>query len=224
MIYNWLIPHLVFIPVQVGRISEDGLSLLNRKTAPTPVLTNGINTKMDIEALLAREASRRGLKLADLKADIEEKSLSLSDLELFPSIPAKTLSIEAPQRKVLYNGDIENGGVKLSTGRSHGKANGDSKKSNSKARNDIEEDENSDSGDSTASSGVMRSSTSSSPKSVSYQLLEAYLIMPYFGCRLPNNRWNLLLYLLFIRVFVDEKMYTVWSDRQEGLFLEHKIK
>jgi len=161
--------------VQVGRISEDGLSLLNRKTAPTPVLTNGINTKMDIEALLAREASRRGLKLADLKADIEEKSLSLSDLELFPSIPAKTLSIEAPQRKVLYNGDIENGGVKLSTGRSHGKANGDSKKSNSKARNDIEEDENSDSGDSTASSGVMRSSTSSSPKSARDKAVEASL-------------------------------------------------
>ena len=128
------------------------------------MLTNGINTKMDIEALLAREASKRGLKLADLKADIEEKSLSLSDLELISNIPAKTLSFEGSQRKVLYNGDIENGGVKLSVGRSH------NKKSNAKGRNDIDEDENSDSGDSTASSGVLRSSTSSSPKSVSFKI------------------------------------------------------
>ena len=155
------------ISVQIGRLPDDGMLLLNRKAAPPPVLTNGINTKMDIEAILAREASKRGLKLADLKADIEEKSLSLSDLELISNIPAKTLSIEGSQRKVLCNGDLENGGVKLSVGRSHGKANGDSKKSNSKGRNDIDEDENSDSGDSTASSGVLRSSTSSSPKSVS---------------------------------------------------------
>ena len=165
----WAESHFVYcVSVQIGRIPDDGMLLLNRKAAaPPPVLTNGINTKMDIEAILAREASKRGLKLADLKADIEEKSLSLSDLELISNIPAKTLSIEASQRKVLCNGDLENSGVKLSVGRSHAKANGDSKKSNSKGRNDIDEDENSDSGDSTASSGVLRSSTSSSPKSVS---------------------------------------------------------
>ena len=157
---------IILFAVQIGRIPEDGLSLLNRKTAPAPVLTNGINTKMDIEALLAREASKRGLKLADLKADIEEKSLSLSDLELISNIPSKTLSIEGSQRKGLSNGDIENGGVKFSTGRSHGKTNGDNKRTNSKGRNDIDEDEQSESDDSTASSGVMRSSTSSSPKSV----------------------------------------------------------
>ena len=157
---------IIIFAVQIGRIPEDGLSLLNRKTAPAPVLTNGINTKMDIEALLAREASKRGLKLADLKADIEEKSLSLSDLELISNIPSKTLSIEGSQRKGLSNGDIENGGVKFSTGRSHGKTNGDNKRTNSKGRNDIDEDEQSESDDSTASSGVMRSSTSSSPKSV----------------------------------------------------------
>lgn len=140
------------------------MSILNRKSAPGPVLTNGINTKMDIEALLAREASKRGLKLADLKADIEEKSLSLSDLELISNIPSKTLPLESSQRKSLSSGDFENGGVKLSVGRSQGKPNGDHKRY--KGRNDVDEEEHSDSGDSTASSGVLRSSTSSSPKSV----------------------------------------------------------
>ena len=132
-----------------------------------PVLTNGINTKTDIEALLAREASKRGLKLSDLKADIEEKSLSLSDLELISNIPTKTLSIEG-SRKGLSNGDIENGSVKLSVGRTQGRAFGESKKLSLKGRNDHDDDDdNSDSGDSTASSGVMRSSTSNSPKAVS---------------------------------------------------------
>ena len=131
-----------------------------------PVLTNGINTKTDIEALLAREASKRGLKLSDLKADIEEKSLSLSDLELISNIPTKTLSIEG-SRKGLSNGDIENGNVKLSVGRTQGRSLGESKKLSLKGRNDLDDDDNSDSGDSTASSGVMRSSTSNSPKAVS---------------------------------------------------------
>lgn len=162
---------LCLFPVQIGRIQEDGLPILNRKSTSVPVLTNGINTKMDIEALLAREASKRGLKLADLKADIEEKSLSLSDLELISNIPAKGLSVDGTQRRHLSNGDIENVAVKLPVGRTHGKSNGESKRSAFKARNDIDEDDQSDSGDSTASSGVLRSSTSSSPKSVCHCLI-----------------------------------------------------
>ena len=140
---------------------------MSRK-GPLPVLTNGINTKMDVEALLAREANRRGLKLSDLKADIEEKSLSLNDLELISNIPAKTISIAGSQRKGISNGDIENGNVKFSVGKAQGNSRnyGDSKKISFKGRNDVEDEENSDSADSTSSSGVMRSSTSSSPKSV----------------------------------------------------------
>lgn len=145
-----------------GRSPEDGTPLVNRK-AQAPVLTNGINTKMDIETLLAREASKRGLKLSDLKADIEEKqgSLSLSDLELISNIPAKTMSID---RKALPNGDYENGGLRIPNGKS--RTQGESKRNSFKGgfRNEIEEDDNSDSADSSASSGVLRSSTSSSPK------------------------------------------------------------
>eukprot|EP00795_Rhopilema_esculentum_P017259 gene17259-8821_t len=132
---------------------------------------------MDVEALLAREANRRGLKLSDLKADIEEKSLSLNDLELISSIPAKTISIAGSQRKGISNGDIENGNVKFSVGKAQGNSRnyGDTKKISFKGRNDIEDEENSDSADSTSSSGVMRSSTSSSPKSARDKSLEASL-------------------------------------------------
>ncbi len=124
---------------------------------------------MDVEALLAREASKRGLRLSDLRADMDEKqgSLSLSNLELISSISTKTMSID---RKALPNGEFENGGVKIPNGRTHNKMH-DSKRISFKAscsRNDIDEEENSDSAESTASSGILRSSTSSSPKSVGF--------------------------------------------------------
>ena len=152
-----------------SRPSDDSLSLVNRKNT-IPLLTNGINTKTDIEAVLTREASKRGLKLSDIKADFEEKlgTLSLSDLELISNLPSKSASFENTSKKG-YSGEIENGGLKLSNGKVPTQGKSGDKKLSSKGGTsyDIEDDEISDSGESTASSGIHRSSASGSPKPVS---------------------------------------------------------
>eukprot|EP00794_Sanderia_malayensis_P001467 gene1467-1622_t len=151
-----------------GRTSDDSLTLINRKAQP-PVLTNGINTKTDVEALLAREASKRGLRLSDLKADIEDKqgALSLTDLELISNIPAKTISID---RKALANGDYENGGVRLAGSKTKTDSRRITFKTNQRVVNSeiiVDDDDNneSDSSESTASSGILKTSSNNSPKS-----------------------------------------------------------
>eukprot|EP00794_Sanderia_malayensis_P000469 gene469-1113_t len=151
-----------------GRTSDDSLTLINRKAQP-PVLTNGINTKTDVEALLAREASKRGLRLSDLKADIEDKqgALSLTDLELISNIPAKTISID---RKALANGDYENGGVRLAGSKTKTDSRRITFKTNQRVLNSeiiVDDDDNneSDSSESTASSGILKTSSNNSPKS-----------------------------------------------------------
>lgn len=97
----------------------------NQKEQPQP---NQQNTKSgDIEGLLASEARRRGFKLSDIKAEIEEKqngtgSLSLSDLELITNIPVKEL---AKKNGLHFDGDssfvkVSNGRVQKLTNNSSG--------------------------------------------------------------------------------------------------------
>ena len=52
-----------------------------------PILTNGINTKTDLELLLAQEASRRGLKLSDIESTTKLKGNHslLNSLNSYPS-------------------------------------------------------------------------------------------------------------------------------------------
>ena len=124
-----------------------------KQTKKSVMLTNGINTKSDIEAL------KRG-------HDIEERnsSLSLTDLEVIANIPVKELS----KKNGLTLDHSEIGFARVPKGSSNGKLyNGDvnmvkrSSKNNHNKKSIDTEDELSDSEESTASSRI---SQDSSPK------------------------------------------------------------
>ena len=55
-----------------------------------PVMTNGINTKTDLDLIIAKEASRRGLKLSDLESRTSLKGNNT--LDVMPSLPSKKTS------------------------------------------------------------------------------------------------------------------------------------
>lgn len=55
-----------------------------------PVMTNGINTKTDLDLIIAKEANRRGLKLSDLESRASVKGNNT--LDVLPSLPAKKTS------------------------------------------------------------------------------------------------------------------------------------
>ena len=56
-----------------------------------PVMTNGINTKTDLDLIIAKEASRRGLKLSDLESRTTLKGNNTT-LDAPPSVPSKKTS------------------------------------------------------------------------------------------------------------------------------------
>ena len=58
-----------------------------------PVMTNGINTKTDLELFIAKEASRRGLKLSDLESRPALKGNALmKDLDVLSNLTSKKRS------------------------------------------------------------------------------------------------------------------------------------
>ncbi|XP_027056213.1 macoilin-like isoform X2 [Pocillopora damicornis] len=60
---------------------------------PVPVMTNGINTKTDLELLIAKEASRRGLKLSDLESRPTLKGNALlKELDVLSNFTSKKTS------------------------------------------------------------------------------------------------------------------------------------
>lgn len=58
-----------------------------------PVMTNGINTKTDLELFIAKEASRRGLKLSDLESRPALKGNAvMKDLDVLSNLASKKTS------------------------------------------------------------------------------------------------------------------------------------
>lgn len=55
-------------------------------------MTNGINTKTDLELFIAKEASRRGLKLSDLESRPALKGTALKDLDVLSNLASKKTS------------------------------------------------------------------------------------------------------------------------------------
>lgn len=55
-------------------------------------MTNGINTKTDLELFIAKEASRRGLKLSDLESRPTLKGNALKDLDVLSNLASKKTS------------------------------------------------------------------------------------------------------------------------------------
>lgn len=55
-------------------------------------MTNGINTKTDLELFIAKEASRRGLKLSDLESRPALKGNALKDLDVLSNLASKKTS------------------------------------------------------------------------------------------------------------------------------------
>lgn len=140
------------------------------------MLTNGITTRSDIEALLASEARKRGVRVADIKADLDEKQgtgcLSLSDLEIINSIPVKEF---AKKNGLCLDSTSESSFVKVPNGRlnqskplSASHASSDIKRSGSSKSSKKGSDDDDDASDSEASSASssFRASHESSPKTL----------------------------------------------------------
>ena len=71
-----------------GKVANGDVALPRGRSLP--VMTNGINTKTDLDLIIAKEASRRGLKLSDLESRATVKGNNT--LDALPSIPAKKTS------------------------------------------------------------------------------------------------------------------------------------
>lgn len=54
-----------------------------------PVMTNGINTKTDLELFIAKEASRRGLKISDLES---KGNTLMKELDVLSNLASKKTS------------------------------------------------------------------------------------------------------------------------------------
>lgn len=63
------------------------------KTRSLPVMTNGINTKTDVELLIAKEAKIRGLRLSDIEASTGARGTNsvLKDLDALTHLGSKKL-------------------------------------------------------------------------------------------------------------------------------------
>ena len=55
-----------FAAICNGKVANGDLSLPRGRSLPP--MTNGINTKTDLDLIIAKEASRRGLKLSDIES------------------------------------------------------------------------------------------------------------------------------------------------------------
>lgn len=145
-----------------------------------PIMTNGINTKSDLELLIAKEASRRGLRLSDLESTASTKGNHslLKDYHALSSLSSKKgsedhnlneldkLCLEAGEK----TGKSQNNRASFSMlGKTTRKING---KVNDRVKDyEEEEEEESDSDSLSASSSSLSSSRknsrSNSPKVVS---------------------------------------------------------
>ena len=140
-------------------------------------MTNGINTKTDLDLIIAKEASRRGLKLSDLESRTTLKGNNTT-LDAPPSVPSKKtsedhnlneldkLSVEGGQKSV--KGGQQN---RAATFGVFAKSKKSAAKGNEKLKDYEEEDdenEESDSDSLSASSSSInnsrKNSRSSSPK------------------------------------------------------------
>lgn len=73
-----------------GKVSNGDVTLPRGRSLP--VMTNGINTKTDLELFIAKEASRRGLKLSDLESRPALKGTALKDLDVLSNLASKKTS------------------------------------------------------------------------------------------------------------------------------------
>ena len=72
-----------------GKVANGDVALPRGRSLP--VMTNGINTKTDLDLIIAKEASRRGLKLSDLESRASVKG-NYNTLDVLSSLPAKKTS------------------------------------------------------------------------------------------------------------------------------------
>ena len=72
-----------------GKVANGDVALPRGRSLP--VMTNGINTKTDLELFIAKEASRRGLKLSDLESR-PVKGNALKDLDVLSNLASKKTS------------------------------------------------------------------------------------------------------------------------------------
>lgn len=77
-----------------------------------PVMTNGINTKTDLELFIAKEASRRGLKISDLES---KGNALMKELDVLSNIASKKTS-EDHNLNELDKLSLEGGSQKSSKG------------------------------------------------------------------------------------------------------------
>ena len=141
-------------------------------------MTNGINTKTDLDLIIAKETSRRGLKLSDLESRNTLKGNNTT-LDAAPSVPSKKTS-EDHNLNELDKPSVEGGQKSVKGGQqnraaSFGVLAKSSKKSAAKGNEKLkdyeeEDDENEESdSDSLSASGSSisnsrKNSRSSSPK------------------------------------------------------------
>ncbi|KAK3749587.1 hypothetical protein QZH41_019725 [Actinostola sp. cb2023] len=78
-----------------GKVNvNDNDTGISKSRSSLPVMTNGINTKTDVEVLIAKEAKIRGLKLSDIEASTGARGSNsvLKDLDALTHLGSKKLS------------------------------------------------------------------------------------------------------------------------------------
>lgn len=162
-----------------GKVANGDVALPRGRSLP--VMTNGINTKTDLELFIAKEASRRGLKLSDLESRPALKGNALKDVDVLSNLASKKtsedhnlneldkLSLEASQKsakggqqnRATFNGVFAKSSKKNTTKASE-------KLKDYDDHNDEEDNDESDSDSLSASSSSInnsrKNSRSNSPK------------------------------------------------------------
>ena len=156
-----------------GRASEGELPA--QKGKHLPAMTNGINTKSDVELFLAKEASRRGLRLSDLESTSNTKVTlgTFKDYHTLSSLSKKGSedhnlnelnkhNLDNEKTVKVYNGRSGLSGIGKSTRKPNGKVNDKVKDYEEEEEDDSDSD--SLSASSSSMNGSRKNSRSSSPK------------------------------------------------------------